>query len=69
MAKRLYRAAKKDSILGGVAAGIAEYVGVDPTIIRLLWVLAGLLWGGGIIAYIIAWVIIPRKPAERKDKK
>ena len=59
--KKLYRAAKRDSVLGGVATGIAEYVNADPTVIRLLWVLAALLWGGGILAYIIAWIIIPRK--------
>jgi len=58
--KRLYRS-KKNRIIGGVCGGIAEYVNTDPTLIRLLWVLATLLWGAGLFAYIIAWIIIPEK--------
>ena len=69
MEKKLYRASRKDSIMGGVAAGMAEYVDIDPTIMRLLWVLGALFWGGGIIAYIIAWIIIPRKPSSESRKK
>ena len=59
--KRLYRS-RRDQILGGVAAGMADYFRVDPTLMRLLWILIGLT-GGGILAYIIAWVIIPEEPA------
>ena len=60
--KRLYRASKKDSMLGGVCAGIANYFEVDPTLIRLLWVLITILsFGLGIIGYLIAWIIVPRK--------
>jgi len=61
MIKRLYRN-KKDKIIGGVCGGIAEYLNVDPVIIRLLWIVASLIWGAGILAYLIAWVIIPKKP-------
>ncbi|NPE26933.1 PspC domain-containing protein [Methanococcoides sp. SA1] len=59
--KRLYRAAEKDSMIGGVCAGIAEYFDVDPTIVRLLWVLFVFGWGTGLLAYLILWVIVPRK--------
>lgn len=59
--KRLYRAEPEDSIIGGVAAGIANYFNVDPVLIRLLWVLAVFGFGFGILAYIIAWIIMPRK--------
>ncbi len=59
--KRLYRSGK-EKILAGVCGGIAEYFNVDPTIIRLLWVLFVLGFGTGILAYIIAWIIIPRNP-------
>jgi len=59
--RRLYRSAN-DKILGGVCGGIGEYLGVDPVIIRLLWVIACFAWGFGILAYIIAWIIIPRNP-------
>ena len=58
--KRLYRS-KKNRIIAGVCGGIAEHVGADPTIIRLLWVLGTLMWGAGLIAYILAWIIIPER--------
>lgn len=59
--KKLYRS-RKDSKIAGVCGGIAEYFNVDPTIIRLLAVLTIFFGGGGIIAYIIAWIIIPLEP-------
>lgn len=61
---RLYRSGK-DRILGGVCGGIAEYLGVDPVIIRLLWIVGTFAWGFGIILYIICWVIIPRNPGHK----
>lgn len=61
MDKKLYRSSK-DKMLGGVCAGIGEYLNVDPTVIRLLWVVAGLWGGAGVIAYIIALIVIPNKP-------
>lgn len=48
-------------MLDGVCAGIAEYFGIDPTLVRLGWVMFCLLGGSGIIAYIIAAIIIPKK--------
>lgn len=62
--KRLYRSGKH-RILGGVCGGIGEYLNVDPVIIRLLWVIATLALGFGVLAYIIAWIIIPRNPNHR----
>ncbi len=60
--KRLYRS-KDDIILGGVCRGIAEYLKVDPTVIRLIWVLLTLVsLGAGILGYLICWVIIPEEP-------
>jgi len=59
--KKLYRS-RKDSKVAGVCGGIAEYFNVDPTIIRLLAVLTIFFGGGGIVAYIIAWLIIPLEP-------
>lgn len=64
--KRLYRSGK-EKILGGVCGGIGEYVGVDPTLIRLLWVLFSLAYGMGILLYIIMWVIVPRNPRHKWD--
>jgi phage shock protein PspC (stress-responsive transcriptional regulator) len=60
MAKRLYRS-KKNKVIGGVCAGIGEYFNVDPVLIRLIWVICALMLGGGILAYLIAWIIIPEK--------
>jgi phage shock protein C len=58
--KRLYRS-DKNKILGGVCGGIGEYLDVDPTLIRLIWIMFALVFGSGVIAYIIAWIIIPKK--------
>lgn len=58
---RVYRSAN-DKILGGVCGGLGEYLGIDPVIIRLLWIISFFTWGVGIPAYIIAWIIIPRNP-------
>lgn len=59
--KRLYRSGK-DKVLGGVCGGIAEYFGVDPVLIRLIWVALILAGGSGVLLYIIAWIVIPRNP-------
>lgn len=59
--KRLYRSGD-ERILGGVCGGLGEYFDVDPTLIRLLWVLFSAMFGAGIVAYIVAWIIIPRNP-------
>ena len=59
MDKRLYKS-NVNIMLDGVCGGIAEYFGIDPTLVRLGWVLFCALGGSGIIAYIIAAIIIPR---------
>lgn len=59
--KRLQRTPDK-AMIGGVCAGIAEYFDVDPTWIRLLAVLLIFASGFGIVAYIVAWIVIPRGP-------
>lgn len=62
--RRLTRSAT-DSRIAGVCGGLAEYFGVDATPIRLLWVILSILCGaviGGVIAYLLAWLIIPRPP-------
>ena len=58
MNKRIYRS-KGDRMLCGVCGGIAEYFDIDPTLVRLGWALFCALGGSGIIAYIIAAIIIP----------
>ena len=58
--KRLYRS-RTQRMLCGVCGGIGEYFNIDPTLIRLLFVLVGCT-GGGILSYIIAAIIIPDGP-------
>lgn len=67
MDKKLYRS-EKDQIIGGVCGGIAEYFGIDSTLVRLAFVLFALIEGAGIIAYIIAWIIVPERPAGTSAK-
>ncbi|MCK4426989.1 MAG: PspC domain-containing protein [candidate division Zixibacteria bacterium] len=62
MAKRLYRS-RRNSMIAGVCGGLGEYLNVDPTIMRLAAVLLVFADGIGLIAYIIAWIIVPRNPA------
>jgi len=57
---RLYRS-QKNRVIGGVAGGLAEYFDVDVVLVRVLWVLAIFVGGGGLIAYIIAWIIVPEE--------
>ena len=57
--KKLYRS-DENKMLAGVCGGIAEYFGVDPTLIRLAWVVFSLPGGSGLLAYILAAIIIPR---------
>ncbi len=61
MKKRLYKSVRERKLCG-VCGGVAEYFDVDPTIIRLAWVVFTLLGGSGLIAYIIAAIIIPENP-------
>ncbi len=56
--KKLTKSAT-NRMLCGVCAGIGEYLGIDPTVIRLIWVLITFMGGAGLIAYIIAAIIIP----------
>ena len=58
--KKLYKSNNK--MLAGVCAGIAEYFNIDPTLVRLGWVLFCILGGSGILAYIICALVIPKNP-------
>ena len=59
--KRLYRD-KSNEMIAGVCSGIAEYLDVDATIIRLVFVLFAFLGGGGLWIYLVLWIIMPEKP-------
>lgn len=60
---RLLRS-RTDRVLGGVAGGIGQHLGVDPVIIRLVFVVLILAGGSGLLAYLIAWIVIPEAPED-----
>ena len=49
--------------IAGVCAGFAEYFDIDVTIVRVVWLIAAVFGGGGVLAYVIAWIIMPQAPA------
>ena len=61
--KRLYKA-RGQRMVCGVCGGLAEYFGRDPTLVRLAFLLLAAGWGSGLLAYIVAAIIIPEPPAD-----
>lgn len=62
MNRRLYRS-QTESMLGGVAGGVAEFIDYDPTIVRVVWAVLALITGGAfLILYIVMWVVVPLAP-------
>ena len=66
--RRLYRA-ENDKILGGVCAGLANYLRIDPAIVRILFVLITFGWGAGFLLYIILWAVLPYKSLPMNARK
>jgi phage shock protein C len=61
--RRLYRS-RRHRVIAGVCGGIAEYLGMSPTLVRLLTLLSFLLPGTQIIIYIIMWIVVPNEPRD-----
>ncbi|NLK73529.1 MAG: PspC domain-containing protein [Clostridiales bacterium] len=59
MNNRIYKSSR-DKVLAGVCGGVAEYFNIDPVIVRLIWVIATLAGGAGLLVYIIAAIIMPQ---------
>lgn len=60
--KKLYLS-NKDRKIAGFCGGLAEYLNIDPTVMRLLYIIFTLIsMGAGIVVYLIAWIIVPRNP-------
>lgn len=59
--QRLYRSTTS-RVFGGVAGGIAEYFNMDPVIIRIIFVLAAIFGGGGVLIYLVLWIAVPERP-------
>lgn len=62
--KKLYRSIE-DRYIGGVCGGLAKYFNMDVVIIRLLFFLALVLGGGGFLAYVVLWIVVPEEPLNR----
>ena len=58
--KKLYRS-NTNRVFAGVCGGIGEYFNIDPIIVRIIWVVVTFLGGAGVLAYVIAWIIIPEQ--------
>jgi phage shock protein PspC (stress-responsive transcriptional regulator) len=61
--KKLYRS-RDERWIAGVCGGIGDYFDLDPTVIRVLFILAFFIFGGGLWVYLILWVIIPLNKAD-----
>ena len=61
MEKKLYRS-KSNRMIAGVCAGLAEYLNIDVSIIRILWALIALTAGVGVLLYIVCAFVVPEKP-------
>jgi phage shock protein PspC (stress-responsive transcriptional regulator) len=61
MAKKLYRS-RKNRLIAGICGGLAEYFDFDPIIVRMITLILVLSFGAGLIAYIIAWIVVPEEP-------
>ena len=66
MRERLYRS-RGDRMVFGVAGGMARYLDIDPSIVRLVWVLLVLAGGAGILLYIVAAIVIPEEPVRLRS--
>jgi phage shock protein C len=68
MAKKFYRS-RKNRVIAGICGGLAEYFDVDPIIVRLITLILVLSAGGGLLAYVIAWIVVPEEPDLPSDPK
>ena len=60
MEKKLYRS-RRNRIIGGVCGGLADYLGMDPTVVRVIMALATFVGGMSILVYLIMWLFIPEE--------
>ena len=62
--KKLYRS-RTDSMIAGVCGGLGQYFDIDATLIRLVFVVAAILGGHGVLAYLICLILIPLEPVDK----
>lgn len=56
------RLSRTDEKIAGVCGGFANYLGLDATLVRILWVMLAIFGGLGVLAYFVAWIIMPQEP-------
>lgn len=61
--KKLYRS-RTERWLAGVCGGLGKYFGIDPTLVRVIFVLFALTFGSGFLIYLVLWIVIPLEPLE-----
>ncbi len=61
--KKLYRS-KSDKKLAGVCGGLSQYLNIDSTVVRLVWLACCLFCGAGLLLYAIAWIVMPEEPVK-----
>lgn len=60
MSKKRLRKSSRNKLVAGVCSGLADYLNIDVTILRIAWLILVLFYGVGILAYIILWIVMPR---------
>jgi phage shock protein C len=66
-AKRLYRS-RSERMIAGVAGGLGEFLTIDPTIMRLIFVFSLFLGGTGLFVYLVMWLVVPEEPGAAKEE-
>lgn len=61
MSNSKLRLSATDKKIAGVCAGVAEFFGIDVTLVRIIWLAAVLLCGSGLFAYLICWIVMPKQ--------
>jgi phage shock protein C len=62
---RLLRRSRRDRVIAGVCGGLGRYLGIDPVLLRIAFVVLALVGGGGILLYVVSWILIPEeRPGE-----
>jgi phage shock protein C len=59
--RKLYRS-RSNRMLAGVCGGLAQYFNIDPTLVRVLFVVLAVLGGSGLLIYLVLWIVVPEEP-------
>lgn len=66
--ERVLRRSRDDRVIGGVAGGLGRYLGIDPIVVRVAFVVLVLFGGSGVIAYLVGWLVIPEESADGTER-